>query len=149
MNRLPVVLPALLLLPILGACAGGTSKVDVAPVSDLPAEMPVAWFADQWGPFEAEWTEPEAYDGRGRPLLILDGVQLHPAEWIERMAAMGPRPMDSENFLAIRVFKNLCDTRHFGRAADRGIVMVFTTEYRGPLPGFGTPYSTRCDARGP
>ncbi len=123
-------------LPERGRVVGPDVCGEDAPLRTEPLE----WFAENWGPFDPALTMPAAPGRRGRTLVLVDGVQLS-AEQIEAQSdASGPSPLTREQIWHIRVIKHRCDVRLFGEAAERGIIMLFTYDYDGPMPGPGHPW---------
>lgn len=150
-SLLATPLAALVAALMIGGCAAGAPTVDLEPIEALPAEMPVAWFAENWGPFDASLVGDVAPGPGGRPLLIQDGVQVSVlTEMRGDVFAALTDPDGDGGFMAVRVFKHPCDTRHFGPAGVVGVIMVFSVDYEGPLPGRGHRWDGGpCDGGGP
>ncbi len=130
-----------------GACASVPPTVDLEPVSAQAAELPIAWFAEQWGPFDASLVG-RVSDGPGfRPLLIQDGLQVTADTEMKGDVYAALTDRESEGgFRLVRVIRHECDTRHFGPAGVHGVILAFSTDYDGPLPGPGHAWDrTPCE----
>lgn len=124
---------------LIGGCASVPPTGEVDPAHAPSAEMPLEWFAENWGPFDASLNARTA-DGRGRPLLLIDGHQVRNGGEVEEPgtplarhdAAHILRDLEPEDVAKVKVFR--CAAWLFGDAGNRGVIMIFTTNYEGPLP---------------
>jgi len=135
-----MVLPAALL-----GCAGGTPTVDVEPIEALPAEMPMEWFAEQWGPIPEDVAATYPTLGvAGYQPLIVDGVHMpFDAEGRGLAGMTGLTNDDIEKIFLVRCNKG---GWLFGEPAMRGrLIMVFTKDWEGPMPILRRRADTPCE----
>jgi len=140
MMRLSTRALGFILAPVIAGCAGGSSLAEVEPDSAEPATMPIEWFAENWGPFNASWIDEGASDGRRGPLYIVDGVHMHPDDMAAQTGPSADARLHPDKIAHIHVIKtHNCDFQHFGPAGAWGIVMIFTHDYDGPMPRRAPP----------
>ncbi|HKK93864.1 MAG TPA: hypothetical protein VJ925_10540 [Longimicrobiales bacterium] len=134
MMRAALLTFGLLLASALTGCAAGPPVVDMAPVEAQSAERPLEWFAENWGPFDP------SVPTSGRPLLLLDGRQVPNVREGEAGYVDTELPrLEPEQIRKVHVVR--CGSWLFGEAGRRGVIMIFTQDYEGPMP-MGDPRPT-------
>jgi hypothetical protein len=131
MNQRSPVGAAVVILVMATACAPGGTLPGVLPSAETG--QPVQWFAQEWGPFDSDLRGIGA-DGRPRPLVLVDGEQVTylVGDW-----ATPSEPIPGHSAADIRrieVIKCREGAGYFGEAGNRGVVLVLTRAYQGPMP---------------
>lgn len=116
----------------LAACASGAPSVDLPPVAALPAEQPLEWFVENWGPFDPEMIG--TVGGGTGALVLLDGVQLEQRDRESLPDDHPLRQISRDDIRHIRLVKVHSGAGLFGEAGCGGVIMIFTHEYEGPMP---------------
>lgn len=120
---------AVLLLGITACAPGGTLP---GVHSTASPGQPVEWFAQQWGPFDAD-LRGIGDDGWARPLVIVDGEQVARVG-LGEAASDDPIPgLSAKDIRSIHIIKCREGAGFFGEAGNRGVMMIFTKAYRGPM----------------
>lgn len=141
MNRSARLVPTLALAFGLAGCAGTSPPPDVDPAPALSDEVPPGWFTEAYGPYDTTRVGPTENGLGARPLFLVDGVQPDPAEedvgdlMRESVAFLQARKFDpSGRIRDVIVYKNPCDTEQFGPAGEYGAILMFRSDYDGPMP---------------
>jgi len=116
----------------LAGCATTTPTVDLEPITAMPAEAPIEWFVETWGPFDTSPAEVGSGAHYG-PMAFIDGEQL-PRDskgletWSER------HDFDRDDIRQIVVLHCRKGAWLFGHADQGPVFMIFTHDYEGPMP---------------
>jgi len=141
MNCLVLSIVGLPLAAGLASCAGAATSTVVESGPAVVADVPLSWFAETYGPYDASLVGPVGDGPGGRPLLLIDGVQPEPSDPdVEALVRESARllteagPNRTDRIRDVRVYKHRCDTSQLGAAGAYGAIMIFRADYSGPMP---------------